>query len=70
MKRLENTALPLDFDYTSVSGLSNEIVQKLTQVRPATLGQASRISGVTPAAVSLLAMTVKKLKKAQEVIAE
>ncbi|AKG16230.2 tRNA uridine-5-carboxymethylaminomethyl(34) synthesis enzyme MnmG [Moraxella bovoculi] len=68
MKRLENTALPLDFDYASVSGLSNEIVQKLTQVRPATLGQASRISGVTPAAVSLLAMTVKKLKKAQVVI--
>lgn len=70
MKRLENTALALDFDYASVSGLSNEIVQKLTQVRPATLGQASRISGVTPAAVSLLAMTVKKLKKAQVVIAE
>lgn len=68
MKRLENTALALDFDYASVSGLSNEIVQKLTQVRPATLGQASRISGVTPAAVSLLAMTVKKLKKAQVVI--
>lgn len=70
MKRLENTALALDFDYASVSGLSNEIVQKLTHVRPATLGQASRISGVTPAAVSLLAMTVKKLKKAQVVIAE
>ncbi|OPH36891.1 tRNA uridine-5-carboxymethylaminomethyl(34) synthesis enzyme MnmG [Moraxella equi] len=66
MKRLENTALPLDFDYASVSGLSNEIVQKLTQVRPATLGQASRISGVTPAAVSLLAMTVKKMKKAEK----
>ncbi|STZ55904.1 Glucose-inhibited division protein A [Moraxella lacunata] len=65
MRKLENTALPLDFDYASVSGLSNEIVQKLTQVRPATLGQASRISGVTPAAVSLLAMTVKKMKKAE-----
>ncbi|WP_410471825.1 tRNA uridine-5-carboxymethylaminomethyl(34) synthesis enzyme MnmG [Faucicola mancuniensis] len=63
MKRLENTTLPADFDYKSVSGLSNEIVQKLTHVRPATLGQASRISGVTPAAVSLLAMTIKKLKK-------
>ena len=62
MKRLENTALPLDFDYASVSGLSNEIVQKLTHIRPATLGQASRISGVTPAAISLLAMTVKKRK--------
>lgn len=62
MKRLENTALPLDFDYASVSGLSNEIVQKLSQVRPATLGQAGRISGVTPAAITLLAMTVKKRK--------
>lgn len=62
MKRLENTPLPLDFDYGAVSGLSNEIVQKLTHIRPATLGQASRISGVTPAAISLLAMTVKKRK--------
>lgn len=67
MKRLENTALPLDFDYAGVSGLSNEVVQKLTQVRPATLGQASRISGVTPAAVSLLAMTVKKMKRMEKV---
>lgn len=67
MKRLENTLLPLDFDYASVSGLSNEIVQKLSQIRPTTLGQASRISGVTPAAVSLLAMTIKKLKKTQAV---
>ena len=63
MKRLEDTVLPVDFDYASVSGLSNEIVQKLSHVRPATLGQASRVSGVTPAAVSLLAMTVKKRKK-------
>ena len=68
MKRLENTALPADFDYKSVSGLSNEIVQKLTHVRPATLGQASRISGVTPAAVSLLAMTIKKIEKAKVLI--
>ena len=68
MKRLENTLLPLDFDYKSVSGLSNEIVQKLSQIRPTTLGQASRISGVTPAAVSLLAMTIKKLKKTQAVM--
>lgn len=66
MKRLENTPLPLNFDYTVVSGLSNEIVQKLSQVRPATLAQASRISGVTPAAVSLLAMTLKKHKKLQQ----
>ena len=64
MKRLENTPLPMDFDYASVSGLSNEIVQKLSHIRPATLGQASRISGVTPAAISLLTMTVKKRKGA------
>ncbi|MDO4250395.1 MAG: tRNA uridine-5-carboxymethylaminomethyl(34) synthesis enzyme MnmG [Moraxella sp.] len=63
MKRLENTPLPLDFDYTAVSGLSNEIVQKLSHIRPATLAQAGRISGVTPAAISLLAMTIKKLAK-------
>lgn len=63
MKRLENTPLPTDFDYRQVSGLSNEIVQKLSHIRPATLGQASRISGVTPAGVSLLAMTLKKMKK-------
>lgn len=65
MKRLENTALPMDFDYSVVSGLSNEIVQKLAQVRPSTLAQAGRISGVTPAAIQLLAMTVKKQKKVQ-----
>ncbi|OOS07959.1 tRNA uridine 5-carboxymethylaminomethyl modification enzyme [Moraxella cuniculi DSM 21768] len=65
IKRLENTPLPMDFDYQAVSGLSNEIVQKLSHIRPATLGQASRISGVTPAAVSLLAMTIKKLQKMQ-----
>jgi tRNA uridine 5-carboxymethylaminomethyl modification enzyme len=70
MKRLENTPLPVDFDYTVVSGLSNEIVQKLAQVRPATLAQASRVSGVTPAAIQLLAMTVKKQKKAKAALSE
>lgn len=63
MKRLENTQLPMDFDYSVVSGLSNEIVQKLQEIRPATLAQASRISGVTPAAIQLLGMTLKKQKK-------
>lgn len=66
MKKLENTTLPVDFDYTAVSGLSNEIVQKLQQVRPATVAQASRISGVTPAAIQLLLMTLKKHKKSQQ----
>lgn len=70
MKRLEDTALPLEFDYASVSGLSNEIIQKLSQIRPATLGQASRISGVTPAAISLLGMTLKKQKKSQAILDE
>ena len=70
MKRLENTKLPVDFDYSVISGLSNEIVQKLAQVRPATLAQAGRISGVTPAAVQILAMTVKKQKKAQVALSE
>ncbi len=68
MKRLESTPLPVDFDYSAVSGLSNEIVQKLQQVRPATLAQASRISGVTPAAIQLLGMMLKKHRKAQAAV--
>nr|WP_296404166.1 tRNA uridine-5-carboxymethylaminomethyl(34) synthesis enzyme MnmG [Psychrobacter sp.] len=68
MKRLENSQLPLDFDYSGVSGLSNEIVQKLQDIRPATLAQASRISGVTPAAIQLLGMMLKKQKKAKSAI--
>jgi tRNA uridine 5-carboxymethylaminomethyl modification enzyme len=52
--------LPADLDYGEIHGLSNEVVQKLSDVRPATLGQASRISGVTPAAVSLLLIHLKK----------
>jgi len=66
-KRNENTLLPIDLDYSQVSGLSNEVVSKLTAARPATLGMASRISGITPAAVSLLLVYMKKkglLKKA------
>lgn len=66
-QRHENTLLPIDLDYSQVSGLSNEVVAKLTQARPATLGMASRISGITPAAVSLLLVYMKKkgmLKKA------
>ena len=52
--------LPTGFDYSRVGGLSNEVIQKLSDVKPATLGQASRISGVTPAAVSLLLIYMKK----------
>lgn len=58
----EATPIPLDFDYSQVSGLSNEVVQKLTMIKPATLAQASRISGVTPAALSLLLIFLKKVR--------
>jgi tRNA uridine 5-carboxymethylaminomethyl modification enzyme len=60
LRKNENTRLPDDFDYEGISGLSNEIKMKLQQVRPATLAQASRISGVTPAAISLLLVYLKK----------
>lgn len=60
MEKHENTKLPLDMDYHSVSGLSAEMVQKLTQIQPRTLAQAGRISGVTPAALSLLLVYIKK----------
>ncbi|MNZ16844.1 tRNA uridine 5-carboxymethylaminomethyl modification enzyme MnmG [compost metagenome] len=56
----ENTALPDDLDYAGISGLSKEIQGKLGAARPQTLGQASRIPGVTPAAVSLLLIHLKK----------
>lgn len=58
--RYETTALPSDFDYTQVLGLSNEVCQKLNTAQPATIGIASRISGVTPAAISLLLVYLKK----------
>ncbi len=60
LRRHEHTALPKDLDYGSVHGLSNEVRQKLAEARPATLGRASRIPGVTPAAVSLLLVYLKK----------
>ncbi|QFU06356.1 tRNA uridine 5-carboxymethylaminomethyl modification enzyme MnmG [Pseudoalteromonas sp. THAF3] len=58
--RHEQTILPAEFDYSQVSGLSNEVVAKLSEARPDTIGQASRISGITPAAVSLLLVYLKK----------
>ena len=52
--------LPEHIDYEQVLGLSNEVRQKLVEIRPATLGQASRIPGITPVAVSLLLVHMKK----------
>lgn len=66
MQKMENTKIPEDFTYQGISGLSNEIVQKLQTVRPATLAQAGRISGVTPAAVQLIAMMIKKHHKQKD----
>lgn len=59
--RLEETPLPVDLDYAAVAGLSCEVVEKLCRVRPSSLGQAGRISGVTPAAVDCLEIHLHKL---------
>jgi tRNA uridine 5-carboxymethylaminomethyl modification enzyme len=59
-RRNEETSLPLDLDYAQITGLSHEVRQKLEQARPATLGQAGRIPGVTPAALSILLVHLKK----------
>ncbi|OZB43453.1 MAG: tRNA uridine-5-carboxymethylaminomethyl(34) synthesis enzyme MnmG [Alishewanella sp. 34-51-39] len=59
-QRNEETRLPAKFDYSQVKGLSNEVVTKLNQTQPETVGQASRISGITPAAISLLLVYLKK----------
>jgi tRNA uridine 5-carboxymethylaminomethyl modification enzyme len=59
-KRNEDTLIPIDFDYQQISGLSNEVVAKLKSARPETIGKASRISGITPAAISLLLVYLKK----------
>ena len=60
----EQMAIPADMDYATVRALSIEVRQKLTQVRPETLGQAARIQGVTPAAISLLLVHLKRRRAA------
>ncbi|MFT6791076.1 MAG: tRNA uridine 5-carboxymethylaminomethyl modification enzyme [Cellvibrionaceae bacterium] len=60
LRQHETTPLPFDFDYDNISGLSNEIKQKLSERRPDNLGRAARIPGVTPAAISLLLIYLKK----------
>jgi tRNA uridine 5-carboxymethylaminomethyl modification enzyme len=60
LRKNENTSLPIDLDYDVIGGLSNEIKQKLKDVRPETVAQASRIQGVTPAAVSQILVYLKK----------
>jgi tRNA uridine 5-carboxymethylaminomethyl modification enzyme len=63
-RRHEELALPADLDYAAVSGLSIEVRQRLTEIRPATLGQAARTPGVTAAAISLLLVHLKKRSRA------
>ena len=59
-QRNENTLLPATLDYRQVSGLSNEVIAKLNDHKPVSIGQASRISGITPAAISILLVWLKK----------
>lgn len=62
-KRLELKTIPTTFDYGSTQGFSREVIEKLSRVRPATIGQASRIAGVTPAAISLLIVAIEKFRR-------
>lgn len=59
-KKLENLKIPETFSYESIPGLSNEIIQKLNRIKPDSLGQATRVSGVTPAAISVLMVYLRK----------
>lgn len=63
-KKLEHRHVPDNFNYDDIKGFSREVVEKLKKVRPSSIGQASRISGMTPAAISLLLVAVEKHKKA------
>jgi tRNA uridine 5-carboxymethylaminomethyl modification enzyme len=62
-KRLETRLIPPGFSYDTVLGFSNEVREKLKRVRPASIGQASRLSGVTPAAISVLLVAVEKYNR-------
>ena len=59
-KKLENRKLPAEIKYEEIAGLSNEVKEKLSRIRPGSLGQASRISGVTPAAIAILMVHLKR----------
>lgn len=63
--KMESMPLPLDLDYAKVAGLSHEVEEKLSRIRPVNLGQAGRISGVTPAAIGCLEIYLRKLAKAR-----
>lgn len=60
-RKMESMTIPDDLDYSNLSGLSNEVIEKLSNINPLSLGQASRISGVTPAAISILQVHLRKI---------
>jgi tRNA uridine 5-carboxymethylaminomethyl modification enzyme len=64
-KNLEKIQIPSGFDYQEIPGLSNEVRQKLSEIQPTSLGQASRIAGITPAALSILMVYLKRLRDRQ-----
>ncbi|HSO48641.1 MAG TPA: tRNA uridine-5-carboxymethylaminomethyl(34) synthesis enzyme MnmG, partial [Rhizobiaceae bacterium] len=63
VEREESLAIPEEFDYQALSGLSHELVQRLEKVRPASLGQAGRLEGMTPAAVTLILTHLKRNRR-------
>ena len=65
-KKNETVAIPSELNYSSIKGLSNEVVERLNKHKPSTLGQASRLEGVTPAATNLIAITIKKNKQLEQ----
>ena len=65
LKKIEGKKIPAGFEYTAVNGLSREVLSKLQEIRPENLGQASRIPGITPAAISLLMVAIERLKRAR-----
>ncbi len=68
MKKLEDATIPDDIDYEGVAGLSKEVIAKLKEVRPETIGQASRIPGVTPAAIALIMLAIEKKKRTKRAV--
>jgi tRNA uridine 5-carboxymethylaminomethyl modification enzyme len=63
LKKVEGKRIPDNFDYRAVNGLSREVLMKLQDIRPVSLGQASRIPGITPAAISLLVIAIEKIRR-------
>jgi tRNA uridine 5-carboxymethylaminomethyl modification enzyme len=66
LKKMEGKKIPDNFDYASINGLSTEVLEKLQKIMPANIGQAGRIPGITPAALSLLLISIEKRKRQRE----